>query len=891
MSLFRTIVIEPLKLIFEFIYAISYKLTGSAGISIAALSFVLNILLLPLYKKADAIQEEENAIQRQMKPDIDFIKKTFSGNEQFMILQTYYRQFSYKPIYVLRSSVSLLLQIPFFIAAYSFLSNLQILNGASFGPFISDLSKPDGLLFGLNLFPIAMTLINIISCIVYTKGQPLKSQMQLYAMALVFLVLLYNAPSALSFYYLLNNLFSLVKNVLAKIRNRKTVIPVIILSLCGIVLLRLDPHILGIRGKLLVYGSLAIAICLCLYALFGRKNGKLDLQSLTTDRTLFLLSTVYLFILTGLLIPNSVIASSPEEFINKFTLIHPLRYVFRAALLSFGLFVLWFNIFYALLEDDLKRMLNVLMWILAGAATLCYMVFNIGLGTMSNALVFDAYPSFSGKTLLLNLLAIAVLALICIYLWIRKTKYIKSILSIMCIASLVLSCFSAFNINRRVNDGIARIQSNQDNEEKILPFSKTEKNVVVLMLDRAINYYFPYILNDRPELQEQFAGFTYYPNTISFGAVTNVGAPGLFGGYEYIPEEMNKRDSELLVDKHNESLKVMPVLFNDKDYRVVVCDPPYAGYTWIPDLSIFDGYDNIKAYMTEGKFLSSDESGFAELQRNLFVYSLARICPSFAFGIIYDDGHYLNLNIAKKENEQIRGFRNWFDIITHLDYISYFTEDDKGTFMMMQNSATHEPLYLSEPDYTIDSDVDQSVEDAEKTIVSINGDTLHLKGREQVCHYHVNVATMIELGKWFDFLRENGVYDNKRIIIVSDHARNLYLNEDMILDKEDLLLYNCLLLYKDFNSDELMIDVRFMTNADTPYLAMKDLIEDLVNPFTGKEIVPIDKTGVTFNIFGTRVFDTTENNGTTFIENGRWFSVHDNCLDINNWTEIEVSGE
>ena len=47
------------------------------------------------------------------------------------------------------------------------------------------------------------------------------------------------------------------------------------------------------------------------------------------------------------------------------------------------------------------------------------------------------------------------------------------------------------------------------------------------MLDRAISMYVPYILNEKPELQEQFSGFTFFPNTISFGATTNIGTPGL----------------------------------------------------------------------------------------------------------------------------------------------------------------------------------------------------------------------------------------------------------------------------------------------------------------------------------------------------------------------------
>ena len=101
MSILNKIIIEPLKLLFEMIYMLSYRQIGSAGLSIVFLSFVLNILLMPMYKMADQLQAKENEIQKLMKPDIDFIKKTFSGDEQYMLLQTYYRQHNYKPIYAL----------------------------------------------------------------------------------------------------------------------------------------------------------------------------------------------------------------------------------------------------------------------------------------------------------------------------------------------------------------------------------------------------------------------------------------------------------------------------------------------------------------------------------------------------------------------------------------------------------------------------------------------------------------------------------------------------------------------------------------------------------------------------------------------------------------------
>ena len=225
-----TIIIGPLRLLFEVIYTLAYYMCSSPGLSIIALSLVMNFLVLPLYAKADKMQEEQNNIEKKLKRGVDHIKKTFKGDERYMMLQTYYRQNNYKPTDALKGSISLLLEIPFFMAAYAFLSNLNVIKYASFGP-ISDLGSPDQMLniFGitLNVLPILMTLINIIASYIYTKGAPFKAKLQLYVMAALFLVLLYDSPSGLVFYWTLNNLFSLVKNIFYKLKNPKLVLSII----------------------------------------------------------------------------------------------------------------------------------------------------------------------------------------------------------------------------------------------------------------------------------------------------------------------------------------------------------------------------------------------------------------------------------------------------------------------------------------------------------------------------------------------------------------------------------------------------------------------------------------------------------------------------------------
>ena len=111
------LILGPLVLLFDVIYAVAHHAMGNAGLSIVFLSLAMNLLVLPLYRRADAIQEEDRVQSVKLQPGIKHIKKTFSGNERFMMLQTYYRQNHYKPWYALKGSLSLLLEIPFFIAA------------------------------------------------------------------------------------------------------------------------------------------------------------------------------------------------------------------------------------------------------------------------------------------------------------------------------------------------------------------------------------------------------------------------------------------------------------------------------------------------------------------------------------------------------------------------------------------------------------------------------------------------------------------------------------------------------------------------------------------------------------------------------------------------------
>jgi YidC/Oxa1 family membrane protein insertase len=210
MNILYQILIAPLEAVMRLTLSAIYDGTGSYGVSIFFLSLLINVVLFPLFQMAERWQEAERQIQKVLKPKLQEFRQAFSGEERHAMIQCLYRQTGYHPVYAIRSSFGLFLQLPFWIAAYQLLSRHQPLNGASFLA-LEDLGKPDSLLWGFNLLPFVMTAMNLTAAYVYTKGLSPAQQIQPLVLASVFLVLLYSAPAGLLLYWTFNSLFSLLR--------------------------------------------------------------------------------------------------------------------------------------------------------------------------------------------------------------------------------------------------------------------------------------------------------------------------------------------------------------------------------------------------------------------------------------------------------------------------------------------------------------------------------------------------------------------------------------------------------------------------------------------------------------------------------------------------------
>lgn len=890
----------PLQLAFEELYFFAYQFCGNSGLSIIALSLIVNLLVLPLYDRADAMQIAQRDIEAKLRKGVEHIKKTFKGDEQLMMLQTYYRQNNYSPTDIIKGSISLFLEIPFFVAAYQFLSHLEILKGVGLGP-IKDLGAPDALLtvagITINAMPIIMTLLNVVSAYIFTRDFPLKTKIQLQGMALFFLIFLYSSPSGLVFYWTLNNLFNLIKTVIYKLDNPEKGAQVV-LAVCSLVIIVYAffflPHPTKTKKAFGVLCALALNMPFIIQMVKKHFNIFDNGREIKNNRKLFLAGGLFLSLLLGAMIPSAVIEASPQEFVilNYFT--QPLWYIVSAFSIAFGSFVVWFGVFYWLAPRNYKAKFDYAIWLMCGIAITNYMFFGKKLGILSNTLQYEEGLKFASSEIILNLFAIILIIGLSTIIWKKSQKLISDILVLSSVALMCMIFINIITIQKQTN-GISLFSSSKITD-KLFNLSKSGKNVVVIMLDRSVGEYIPYLFNEKPILKKQFDGFTLYPNTISYGGITNIGAAGLFGGYEYIPEEMNKRNTFLLKDKHNEALKLMPVVLYNNKFDVTVCDLPYANYKYIPDFSIFNDYPGIKSHITIGNYgksidksiLDEKEETVVNNNRNFYCYSIVKCIPVVLQRYFYNDGKYNALN-KEIENQEItslykakginKRFLNNYNVLKNLPGITGITEGGNNA-LFLANDITHAPCLLQESEYIPKYEVNNTkYKNGEKKNI--------LKNKNQITHYHVNMAAMLQLGKWFDYLRDKGVYDNTRIILVSDHGWKISNKKDLLFKtKLDIQLFRPLLMMKDFNCQSFKIDDQFMINADVPNMVFNSIVNDPVNPFTGKHLNLLNKKDNRVFVFGSYIWNVNKNNGKTF-KPGPWYSVEKDVRDKKNWKLVK----
>ena len=196
---------------------------------------------------------------------------------------------------------------------------------------------------------------------------------------------------------------------------------------------------------------------------------------------------------------------------------------------------------------------------------------------------------------------------------------------------------------QKSDENLLNLKMGIDKEfDPIINLSKKGKNVLIVFIDRGIGSITENIFDSTPELKEIYTGFVYYPNTVTYYGHTILGYPPMIAGYEYTPDEVNKRTDKKMVDKYNEALLMLPLLFKNNGFNSIVIEPPYENYEIvIKDGKIFEPY-KIGHYVLDSQVSKYVDKTNIEtaLTRNFLFFDIFMSTPSVFKKNAYQNGYY-----------------------------------------------------------------------------------------------------------------------------------------------------------------------------------------------------------------------------------------------------------
>lgn len=207
------IVLSPIVWVMKWTLELYVGITGSTGLSILLVSFTFAILLLPLRKMAQVLEQRISAKTQLVNEEVAPLKQTLKGEKLFLETEKIYEKHGYHPIQSIGLGASFFVMLPVLISAIILFTG-DVLASKSF-LFIEDLSLPDHLLGPINLLPLIMTGITIIDAKMRFKDDK-SSRYRFYVIAVVLLALVYSLASGLVLYWTGSNVMSLILSKLQK---------------------------------------------------------------------------------------------------------------------------------------------------------------------------------------------------------------------------------------------------------------------------------------------------------------------------------------------------------------------------------------------------------------------------------------------------------------------------------------------------------------------------------------------------------------------------------------------------------------------------------------------------------------------------------------------------
>ena len=854
--------------------------SGNWGWAIVLMSLVVNTVILPIYMKAESWQEEEQRIRLGFEAKESMIKRVFKGQERFAMISTMRRQAGYTAFLSMRSSLGFFLQIPFFFAAYHFLSHFEPLLGVSFMG-LADLGRPDEAIkiggFAINVMPILMTVINIGSALIYTKNLAKRDKIQLYAMAALFLVLLYDAASGLVLYWTCNNIYSLGKNIVydlvRKLKAPKEAIARIFTRKKAVIekvegvsrlrgLLAIGLWLVGLTLGLLSSGqnpffegsvrrlfelaanaTFALSMLWCakealsllfkkrwLLALFlfaasvgcvsywyqgtfGRVKpfftvllglwSLIPVLSLTFARyepknwlypriqpeSLYTPAAFWLVILLCNYLPIQSYCTAPELFSSPEVVLAKLLLdsaVFGAVLYLAG--KLWQLL-------GVMRTASVITTFIAVLFTIYAFLLPLDVGTIDGFQIEHPENLYRLKNIFLDVGIFAALGFL-FYRYLRRggVPLLRFGLTFACVASFAAGLGQLWATKGQwVTDSQSRRTELPSYNDEMLGFTQKGKNRLVFVLDAFSGRHMASILRKNPDLNEAFSGFIWYPDTLAQGFRTSTSIATLICGDRCTVGALNEGKREALSDKINRLYaqelnrygENTDIFVNEHNWLEAQRIAPHATAPIRAVRYLSSAYLNRYAnkHGIEINVGASDEF--------LTAVSLFSSVPWSMKAVVYFDGHWVTQAIGYWTSDRVANRLQEWAFLDELPEISN-ANMAKDTYKFFHSEITHYPWLMVPGKCGIVKDPGPG---------------------QNYPQQAVEVCSLRALARWFDWMKENKVYDNTTIVIASDHGAGSGARK-----------LNALLLVKPQNAPQepMRRDDSLMKLSDVPAIVSGD---------------------------------------------------------------------
>lgn len=581
--------------------------------------------------------------------------------------------------------------------------------------------------------------------------------------------------------------------------------------------------------------------------------------------------------------PLTVFTSSWMEF--NISILQLMPWLF----LYFLGFILFMYILRRVIPSELK---TVLLWFMYVSAVLGWFYTYLlpgDFGHLDNFEFSNPVMLYNASRLfqLLEVGGVTAGVLILIYLmhkFPRKIFFAVTILNVMALGQTAANILFSGSLTAK----IYRQEKNPVTDPpgyaaKLLSFSK-EQNVLIIMLDMFCGGFIPEILEKNPDIEECLSGFVWYDNTLSTSNVTFGSVPSIVGGMEFTVDNTERQKGSTLEGRIRKAYRFYPGFFGGQSFAIAFADPSYLWATDLEtdkDIIVGKSKDFVPYWLCHEK--KENLGGIlitpAQYSRIFSAIGVFKGSPFLLKPKIYRKGRWLKMNSL---NVKVRHAVENLALLDSVPDLSN-TDSPQKTFKYICSEITHLPWCI-----------DSSGKISRKVVSDIplykSYPGLNMMFYNPSLPYYTYVRTLRILGKWFKWMKKAGIYDNTRIIVVSDHGYSgidpMFGDYKVIRDKNGKLVETTgrvhpLLLVKNFKSrGPVKRSDRFMTNSDTPAIASTGIASS--NPFPDPFALKAERKKLVVNFVPSR---PVENDKYTYKIMGQ-YRVKDSIFNKSNWAII-----